>query len=290
MTSNMPGGVFHEGNSVEGESLSQLQGTDKVKPGWEYVPAEQPEDMATNALGHKWGTGDVQEDRRSLRVGGGKAIQGVKPVWSPPGNLQRTLSSEGPMTRKPSGTPRSGPLEVGGGSLDRPVIGGDRQTGEPPKGSSGLDQPDEVGSDRPANLDRPEASGGDWSEPDPGRLGNPSGDRSDATQEGEAVDDEDGDGGEDGESNEEYEEEGSEEDDDEGEIPASDAITGDKDPYTQWAHCEHIVSTDNMLPKCAQWAHFDHIQNLPTHVAKMCAPNLFRICATTVATICPVVT
>ena len=24
--------------------------------------------------------------------------------------------------------------------------------------------------------------------------------------------------------------------------------TGDKDPYTQWAHCEHIVSTDNMWP------------------------------------------
>ena len=24
------------------------------------------------------------------------------------------------------------------------------------------------------------------------------------------------------------------------------ANTGDKDPYTQWTHCEHIVSTDNM--------------------------------------------
>ena len=68
------------------------------------------------------------------------------------------------------------------------------------------------------------------------------------------------------------------------------AYTGDKDLYTQWTHCEHIVSTDNMLPQCAQWAHFDHIQNLPPNVAKMCALNLFRICATTVATICPAVT
>ena len=68
------------------------------------------------------------------------------------------------------------------------------------------------------------------------------------------------------------------------------ANTGDKDPYTQWTHCEHIVSADNMLPQYAQWAHFDHIQNLPTNVAKMCAPNLFRICTTTVATICPAVT
>ena len=66
--------------------------------------------------------------------------------------------------------------------------------------------------------------------------------------------------------------------------------TGDKDPYTQRAHCEHIVSTDNMLPQCAHWVHFDHIQNLPPNVAKMCAPNLFKICATTVATICPAVT
>ena len=67
-------------------------------------------------------------------------------------------------------------------------------------------------------------------------------------------------------------------------------VTGDKDPYTQWVHCERIVSTDNMLPQYAQWAHFDHIQNLPTNVAKMCVPNLFRICTTTVATICPAVT
>ena len=35
-------------------------------------------------------------------------------------------------------------------------------------------------------------------------------------------------------------------------------VTGDKGPYTQWAHCEHIVSTDNMWPQCAQWAHVDH--------------------------------
>ena len=66
--------------------------------------------------------------------------------------------------------------------------------------------------------------------------------------------------------------------------------TGDKDPYTQQAHCEHIVSTENMWPQCTQWVHFDHIQNLPPNVAKMCAPNLFRTCATTMATICPVVT
>ena len=25
-------------------------------------------------------------------------------------------------------------------------------------------------------------------------------------------------------------------------------LTGDKGPYAQWAHCEHIVSTDNMWP------------------------------------------
>ena len=29
---------------------------------------------------------------------------------------------------------------------------------------------------------------------------------------------------------------------------ANSPVTGDKDPYTQWAHCEHIVSTDNMWP------------------------------------------
>ena len=66
--------------------------------------------------------------------------------------------------------------------------------------------------------------------------------------------------------------------------------TGDKDPYTQWTHCEHIVNTDNTWPQCARWAHFDHIQNLPPNVAKMCVLNLFRICATTVATIYPAVT
>ena len=109
--------MFHEGNSVKGESLSQLQGTDRVKPGWEYVPTEQLKDM-TNALDQKWGTGDVQEDKHSLWVRKGKVIQGVKPAWSPPGNLQHTSSGEGPMMRKPSGTPRSRPLEVRGGSLD----------------------------------------------------------------------------------------------------------------------------------------------------------------------------
>ena len=30
--------------------------------------------------------------------------------------------------------------------------------------------------------------------------------------------------------------------------PDANDHTGDKDPYTQWAHCEHIVSTDNMWP------------------------------------------
>ena len=44
--------------------------------------------------------------------------------------------------------------------------------------------------------------------------------------------------------------------------------TGGKDPYTQWVHCEHIGSTDNMWPQCAQWAHFDHIQNLPPNVVR----------------------
>ena len=50
-------------------------------------------------------------------------------------------------------------------------------------------------------------------------------------------------------------------------LESHEAVTGDKDPYTQWTHCEHIVSTDNMWPQCAQWAHFDRIQNLPTNVA-----------------------
>ena len=134
MTSNMPGGMFHEGNSVEGESLSQLQGTDKVKLGWDYVPAEQPENMVTNALAQKWGAGDT---KRSLQIKG-KAVLGAKPAWSPAGTLQRTSSSEGPTTRRPSGTPKSRALEVGG-SLDQPVKGGDQQIGEPPKDSQGLD-------------------------------------------------------------------------------------------------------------------------------------------------------
>ena len=221
----MPGGMFHEGNSVEGESLSQLQKTDRVKPGWDYGPMEQPKDVVTNTLSQKWGAAtNVQGDSKcSLRIRKGKATQGVKPVWSPASTLQCTSSSEGPTTRKPSGTPMSRPLEVGG-SLDRPVKGGDRQMGEPLKDSPGLDRPTEVGGDQPVDLDQPEASGGDRSEPDPGRLGNPSGNRSDAAQEGEAVNDEDGDRGENGESDEEYEEEGSKEDDDKGVVPALDAI------------------------------------------------------------------
>ena len=139
MTSKMPGGMFHKGNSVEGESLSQLQGTDRVKPGWEYVPTEQPENMVTSTLAQKWGAGDIQgECKHSLGIKG-KAIQGVRPAWSPASTLQHTLSGKGPTTRRPSGTPKSRALEVGGSSLDQPVKGGDWQTGEPPKGSPGLD-------------------------------------------------------------------------------------------------------------------------------------------------------
>ena len=36
--------------------------------------------------------------------------------------------------------------------------------------------------------------------------------------------------------------------------------TGDKDPYTQWAHGEYIVGTDNTchnVPVIKNWVHFE---------------------------------
>ena len=38
--------------------------------------------------------------------------------------------------------------------------------------------------------------------------------------------------------------------------------TGDKDPYTQWAHGEYIVGTDNTWPQCTQWLKIGYILNV----------------------------
>ena len=154
MMSNMPGGIFHKGNSVEGESAHHLQGTNRNKPGWDYAPSGPPEDMATDALANKWGAADDRMSgdarTRSLRVKKtGKSPQ-VTAVWKPAGQLQRTSSGEGATARKSSGTLRPKGPSVGGNSLDRPIEGGDRQAGEPVKGPQGLDRPKNLGGDRPA--------------------------------------------------------------------------------------------------------------------------------------------
>ena len=38
--------------------------------------------------------------------------------------------------------------------------------------------------------------------------------------------------------------------------------TGNKDPYTQWAHGEYIVGTDNTWLQCTQWLKFGYILNI----------------------------
>ena len=144
MTSNMPG-MFHEGNSTEGESAHQTFETNIPKPSWLLVPAGPPERTTTEALGAKWGIPDdgSQGDKRtrSLRLKG-KSVLPQQP-WLPPGPLVHSSSAE--AARKASGTPRNKLLEIGSDGLDRPVKGGDRQDGNPVGNSQGLDRPEESG-------------------------------------------------------------------------------------------------------------------------------------------------
>ena len=46
--------------------------------------------------------------------------------------------------------------------------------------------------------------------------------------------------------------------------------TGDKDPYTQWAHGEYIVGTDNTWPQCTQWLKIRYILNVLHNGSTMC--------------------
>ena len=47
-------------------------------------------------------------------------------------------------------------------------------------------------------------------------------------------------------------------------------ITGDKDPYTQWAHGEYIVGTDNTWPQCTQQLKIGYTLNVFYNGSTMC--------------------
>ena len=46
--------------------------------------------------------------------------------------------------------------------------------------------------------------------------------------------------------------------------------TGDKDPYTQWAHAEYTVITDNAQPQCTQWLKNRCTLNVSPNGTTMC--------------------